>query len=86
MPLKGSSVRGSTLVGSRLGSKYLTRVEVNGSGKHSSSLLYGNSYGYKSFIVKVPDIYVIKLFVVIYNSIGLLPISTEITPKQKKVL
>ncbi len=30
--------------------KYLTRLEVNGTGKHSSFLQYGHKYGCKNFV------------------------------------
>jgi hypothetical protein len=35
-----------------LACKYLTKVEVNGSGKHTSLVFYGDSYGSKSFILE----------------------------------
>ncbi len=42
-----------------------TRVKVNGSGKHSSLLPYGNNYGCKMFIVHAPGPRLIKLFTAI---------------------
>jgi hypothetical protein len=42
------------MVGSSLACKYLTGVEVNGSGKHSRLLQYGNNYGSKKFCSKFP--------------------------------
>jgi hypothetical protein len=38
-----------------LSHKYLTRIEVNGSGKHSSLLQHGNNYGRKFFAVHAPS-------------------------------
>jgi hypothetical protein len=45
-------VRCSTLVGSCLACKYWTSMEVNGNGKHSSLIRYGNNYDCKIFIVQ----------------------------------
>ncbi len=36
-----------TLVSSNLACKYYTKVEVNGTGKHTSLLQYGNNYSGK---------------------------------------
>jgi hypothetical protein len=45
-----SPIRGSTLVGSSVACKFQTRVEVNGSSKHSSLLQSGNNYGRKKYL------------------------------------
>ncbi len=42
-----SLTRGSTLVGTSLCCKYQIRLEVNGSGKFSSLIWYGNDYGHR---------------------------------------
>jgi len=44
--LEWSVVKGSTLVGSE---PRLQVLDYDGSGKHSSSLRYGNNYGLKKF-------------------------------------
>jgi hypothetical protein len=38
-----------------LASKYKTKVEVNGSGKHPSLLLHGNNYGHEKFYSTGPS-------------------------------
>ncbi len=48
-PLEWIPIWSYTVVGSSLASNYLTRVEVNGSGKHSSLLGYSNNYSPKKF-------------------------------------
>jgi hypothetical protein len=52
LPLEWSPVRGSTLLGSSLLRKYHIRVEVNGSGKHSSLQRYSNNYDHKQLWYK----------------------------------
>jgi hypothetical protein len=42
-------------------------MEVNGSGKHSSLLQYGNYY-IKNFIVHAPGVYAINLFTVLIKT------------------
>ncbi len=51
LPLEWSPEGGTTLVGSSLAHKYKTRVEVKGSGKHSSLLQCGNNYCRKRFYI-----------------------------------
>jgi hypothetical protein len=49
LPLDWNLTRGSTKVGSSLACKVWTNVEVNGSGKHSSLLLYGRDKFYSTY-------------------------------------
>jgi hypothetical protein len=54
LPLEWSPVRGSTQVGSYLGNKFWTRVEVTDSVKCSSLLRYRIHYGSERFYSIVP--------------------------------
>jgi hypothetical protein len=56
LPIEGSHTRDSTLVGSSLAGKYLTRVKVNGSGKYCSSLQFGTNYNCRNNIVQAPGV------------------------------
>jgi len=60
--IREKSDKGSTLEGSSLAYKYKTRVEVNGSGKHSSLLKCGNNYSRKKFHSTRPRTQTYKLF------------------------
>ncbi len=47
-------IRVSTLEGSSLAHKYLAKVELNGSGEHSSLIQYGNNNKSKKFYITCP--------------------------------
>jgi hypothetical protein len=60
LSLERGSIRSSTLVGSSLGSKYESKMDVIGCGKHSSLSQYSNFQLFIVFLVQAPEDVIIK--------------------------